>query len=41
VKDMIKFYKTSGFGLGIAETTIAMLEELLKLRDKVRNDASA
>lgn len=34
VKDMIEFYKTSGFGLGIADATIAMLEELLRLRNE-------
>lgn len=39
IKAMIEFYQTSGFGLDVAETTVTMLQELLKLREKVRKDA--
>lgn len=39
IKDMIEFYKTSGMGRVIVSNTCAMLEELLKLRERVRKDA--
>lgn len=41
IKEMIEFYQASGFGLDIADLTITMLQELLKLRKKVRADATA
>jgi hypothetical protein len=39
VRDMIAFYQTLDMGVVLKNNTIAMLEELLKLREKVRNDA--
>jgi hypothetical protein len=40
IKDMIAFLQTSGTGRVIVSNLVAMLEELLLLRKKVRNDAS-
>ena len=36
---MIAFLRASGLGHVIVANTVVMLEELLKLRKKVRNDA--
>ena len=40
IKDMIRFWQTSGASTFVVHNTCAMLEELLKLREKVRNDAT-
>jgi hypothetical protein len=38
---MIAFLQNSGLGIVIKSNTCAMLEELLKLRKRVRNAAAA
>lgn len=39
IRDMIDFWKASGYGRITVNNTCAMLEELLKLRERVRKDA--
>jgi len=39
VRDMIEFLQTSGMGVIIMHNLVAMLEELLVLRKKVRDAA--
>jgi hypothetical protein len=39
VKEMIEFLQTSSAGVVIVSNLTVMLEELLKLREKVRKDA--
>ena len=44
IEEMIKFWRasdTSGVGDLVRHNTIAMLQELLKLRKKARNEAAA